>query len=233
TEMPTDDVMGINTRVHLAQAEKIMQDRLREKCMKAGVTMTDPQSVFLSVDTKIAHDVTIGPNVVIGPGVSIETGVTIHPFCHLEQATIAAGAQIGPYARLRPQAVIGEGAHIGNFVEIKKADIAPGAKVNHLSYIGDATIGAKTNIGAGTITCNYDGYVKSKTEIGAGVFVGSNTALVAPIKIGDGAVIAAGSTLTQDVPPDALALARAHQEVLPERAKQYHAAHNAAKREKP
>ena len=223
TEMSVDDVMGINTRLHLASAEKVMQRRLREQHLLAGVTMTDPDSVFLSVDTKIGRDVTIGPNVVIASGVEIADGVTIHPFCHLDQVKIEKGAVIGPFARLRPQSTIGEGAHIGNFVEIKKSTVAAGAKINHLSYIGDASVGEKSNIGAGTITCNYDGFNKTRTEIGASVFVGSNSALVAPVKIGNGAMIAAGSTITADVPADALAIARERQSTVEGKARSFRA----------
>ena len=212
-EMPVDDVSGINTRLHLAEAEKVMQRRLRQKHLLAGVTMTDPDSVFLQTDTILGKDVTIGPNVVFGPAVSVGENVTIQAFCHLEGVSVEKGAIIGPFARLRPGSSIGEGAHIGNFVEIKKSKIADGAKINHLSYIGDAVVGAKTNIGAGTITCNYDGFTKSLTEIGASVFVGSDTALVAPVKVGDGAIIGAGSVITQDVPADALAIARGRQTI--------------------
>lgn len=219
TEMPVDDVMGINTRVHLAAAEKIMQARLREKHMLTGVTMTDPDTVFLSVDTEIGRDVTIGPNVIFGLGVTIEDNVEVRPFCHFEKVRVCAGAIIGPFARLRPDSTIGEGAHIGNFVEIKKSTIAAGAKINHLTYIGDASVGEKTNVGAGTITCNYDGFNKFRTEIGAGAFIGSNTSLVAPVKIGDGALIAAGSTITQNVPDDALAIARERQQNIEGKAK--------------
>lgn len=219
--MPTEDVMGVNTRVQLAEAEAVMQCRLRERAMLSGVTMTDPASVFLSVDTRFGRDVTVGPNVVFGAGVTVGDRVDIKPFCHIEQAEIEADAQIGPYARLRPGAKIGAQAHIGNFVEIKKSEVARGAKVNHLSYIGDAMVGEKTNIGAGTITCNYDGYHKFRTEIGAGVFVGSNTALVAPVKIGDGALIAAGSTITKDIEPDGMGVARGKQMNLDGAAKKY------------
>ncbi|MDD3183000.1 MAG: bifunctional UDP-N-acetylglucosamine diphosphorylase/glucosamine-1-phosphate N-acetyltransferase GlmU [Alphaproteobacteria bacterium] len=221
TEMPVDDVMGINTRAHLAKAEKIMQDRLRQRHMLAGITMTDPDTVFLSVDTIIGKDVTIGPNVIFGAGVVIDSNVVIHPFCHLEKVSVGKGAVVGPFARLRPGSTIGEGAHIGNFVEIKKSAIAAGSKINHLSYIGDATVGEKTNIGAGTITCNYDGFNKSLTQIGAAVFVGSNTSLVAPVRIGDGALIAAGSTITRDVPENALAIARERQRIVEGKAKTF------------
>jgi bifunctional UDP-N-acetylglucosamine pyrophosphorylase/glucosamine-1-phosphate N-acetyltransferase len=170
--------------------------------------MADPQTVYLSADTRIGHDVTFEPNVVIGPGVVIGNNVIIRAFSHIEGATIAPGAIVGPFARLRPGAEIGTDAHIGNFVEIKNASIEPGAKANHLSYIGDARVGAGANIGAGTITCNYDGFDKHYTDIGAGAFIGSNTALVAPVKVGDGAIVGAGSVITRDVKKNALALTR-------------------------
>jgi bifunctional UDP-N-acetylglucosamine pyrophosphorylase/glucosamine-1-phosphate N-acetyltransferase len=173
--------------------------------------MTDPETVFLSADTKIGRDVTIGPNVFIGAGVEIGDKAEIRAFCHLDQSKVEQGALVGPYARLRPGTIVGAGAHIGNFVELKNAVAAPGAKINHLSYIGDASIGAKANVGAGTITCNYDGYRKQHTEIGAGAFIGSNTALVAPVKIGDGAYIGAGSVITEEVPANTLAIARGRQ----------------------
>mgnify|MGYP002083878566 CR=1 FL=1 len=175
-EAPTEDVLGIDNRVVLAQAEAIMQRRLREKAMLNGATLTDPATVWFSHDTELGRDVTIGPNVVFGPKVKVANNVTIKPFCHFEDCTVAEGAIIGPYARLRPGAVIGRDVHIGNFVEIKKSVIEDGAKANHLSYIGDARVGAGANIGAGTITCNYDGFDKHFTDIGAGVFIGSNSA---------------------------------------------------------
>ncbi len=207
--MQEEEIMGINTKVELAVAEAIMQKRLREKAMLAGVTMTDPGSVFLCEDTQLAADVIIGPNVVFGSGVKVGAGVEIKSFCHLEKVEIEAGATIGPFARLRPGAKIGEGAHIGNFVEIKNATVEAGAKINHLSYIGDARVGEKANVGAGTITCNYDGFTKAHTDIGAGAFIGSNTSLIAPVKIGAGAIIGAGSAISKDVPADALAVTRA------------------------
>jgi bifunctional UDP-N-acetylglucosamine pyrophosphorylase/glucosamine-1-phosphate N-acetyltransferase len=210
-EMPAEETLGINTRVELAAAEKRMQQRLRQKAMLGGATMIDPDTVYLSTDTKIGRDVVIGPNVVIGGGVEIGDRVEIRAFCHLEQVRIETGALIGPFARLRPGSVIGAEAHIGNFVEIKNAEISAGAKVNHLSYIGDAFVGAKANIGAGTITCNYDGFRKNHTHIGAETFIGSNTALVAPVKIGDGAYVGAGSVITMEVPPNTLAVARGRQ----------------------
>jgi bifunctional UDP-N-acetylglucosamine pyrophosphorylase / glucosamine-1-phosphate N-acetyltransferase len=205
------EVMGVNDRVQLAAAETVIQGRLREAAMRGGATLVSPDTVFLSVDTMIGRDVLIEPHVVIGRGVNIEDGATIHAFSHLEGARIAPGASIGPYARLRPGADIGIGAKVGNFVEIKKSSIEAGAKVNHLSYIGDATVGAGANIGAGTITCNYDGFSKFQTHIGAGAFVGSNSALVAPVTIGAGAYVGSGSVVTDDVEENALAIARARQ----------------------
>jgi len=209
--IPENEVLGVNNRIELAQAEKIMQTRLREKAMLAGVTMCDPDSVFLSADTKIGRDVTIGPNVVIGAGVEIGDRVDIRSFCVIEQTRIASGAVIGPFARLRPGSSIGSGAHIGNFVEIKNSDIGNGAKVNHLSYVGDASVGEKANIGAGTITANFDGFSKKRTHIGNDASTGSNSVLVAPVTIGDGAYIGAGSVITSDVPANALAVARGRQ----------------------
>ena len=213
-EAPSDDVIGVNSRVELAQVETIMQRRLREKAMLAGVTLTDPDTVWFSYDTKLGRDVTIGQNVVFGPKVTVADNVTIKPFCHFEDCTVAEGAILGPYARLRPGAVIGRDVHIGNFVEVKKSVIEDGAKANHLAYIGDARVGAKANIGAGTITCNYDGFDKHVTDIGAGVFIGSNSALVAPVKIADGAFVAAGSVITKNVEADALAIERSDQRQL-------------------
>ena len=210
-EVPHEDVLGINSRVELALVEGIMQRRLRERAMLDGVTMTDPQTVWLSHDTKIGRDVVIGPNVVFGPKVRVADNVTIKPFCHFEDCTIAEGAIIGPYARLRPGAEIGRDVHIGNFVEVKKAKIEDGAKANHLAYIGDARVGPRANIGAGTITCNYDGFDKHFTDIGAEVFIGSNSALVAPVKINDGAYVGAGSVITKEVEGDALAVERSDQ----------------------
>ncbi|WP_430398271.1 bifunctional UDP-N-acetylglucosamine diphosphorylase/glucosamine-1-phosphate N-acetyltransferase GlmU [Ferrovibrio sp.] len=214
-EVSEIDVMGVNNRAELSIAEGHMQARLRLAALESGVTMTAPETVYLRVDTKLGRDVTIEPHVVFGPGVEIADNVIIRAFSHIEGARVASGATIGPYARLRPGAEIGADAHIGNFVEVKQARIEQGAKVNHLTYIGDARVGAKANIGAGTITCNYDGYSKHHTDIGANAFIGSNSALVAPVKVGDGALIAAGSTITQDVPADALALGRGRQETKP------------------
>jgi len=212
-ETGEDDVRGINTKAQLAQAEAVLQERLRAAALEAGVTMTAPHTVFLSADTKFGRDVTIEPNVVFGPGVTVEDGAVIRSFSHLEGAHVGKGARVGPYARLREGAQIGQNVHIGNFVEVKQAQIEAGAKANHLAYIGDARVGAGANIGAGTITCNYDGIAKHRTDIGAGAFIGSNSSLVAPVKIGDGAYVGSGSVVTKDVPADALAVARAAQTV--------------------
>ncbi|HYD70817.1 bifunctional UDP-N-acetylglucosamine diphosphorylase/glucosamine-1-phosphate N-acetyltransferase GlmU [Azospirillum sp.] len=209
------EVIGVNSRAELAEVERIMQRRLRKAAMDNGATLIDPDSVFFSPDTRLGRDVVVGPNVVFGPGVTVADRVEIKPFCHLEQVSVASGAVIGPYARLRPGAEIGEDAHIGNFVEIKNARIEAGAKVNHLTYIGDARVGAKANIGAGTITCNYDGFGKYHTDIGAGAFIGSNSSLVAPVKVGDGAIVGAGSVVTTDVEGDAMAVARGRQQAYP------------------
>lgn len=206
-----EEVQGVNSRADLAAAEAVMQRRLREMAMAGGATLADPDSTYFSFDTVLGQDVTVGQNVVFGPGVCVADGATIKPFSHLEGATIAAKAEVGPFARIRPGSSIGAGAKIGNFVETKKAEIEEGAKVSHLSYIGDARVGAHANIGAGTITCNYDGYNKFFTDIGAGAFVGSNSALVAPVKIGDGAYLGSGSVITKDVTPDALAFTRPRQ----------------------
>jgi bifunctional UDP-N-acetylglucosamine pyrophosphorylase/glucosamine-1-phosphate N-acetyltransferase len=213
--------MGVNDRLQLAAAEAAMQGRLRRKAMLEGATLVAPETVFLSADAAIGRDVTIEPHVVIGAGVTIGDGAVIHAFSHLEGAKIAGGAAIGPYARLRPGADIAAKAKVGNFVEIKASTIEAGAKVNHLTYIGDARVGAGTNIGAGTITCNYDGFGKYKTDIGAGAFIGSNSSLVAPVKIGDGAYIGSGSVVTKDVEADALAVARGRQMVKPGWAKAF------------
>ncbi|WP_373503021.1 bifunctional UDP-N-acetylglucosamine diphosphorylase/glucosamine-1-phosphate N-acetyltransferase GlmU [Aestuariivirga sp.] len=205
---PEFEVAGVNDRVQLAGIEATLQAAYRRMHMLNGATLVSPDTVFFSADTLIGRDVVIEPHVVFGPGVTVGDGVEILAFSHIEGATICEGARIGPYARLRPGAEIGAEAHIGNFVEVKKSIIGKGAKANHLTYIGDARVGAKTNIGAGTITCNYDGYEKHLTDIGENVFVGSNTALVAPVKIGNGASIAAGSVITRNVPADALAMTR-------------------------
>jgi bifunctional UDP-N-acetylglucosamine pyrophosphorylase/glucosamine-1-phosphate N-acetyltransferase len=220
-ETSEDEVRGINTKAQLAEAEQVMQTRLRKAAIEAGVTMIAPETVFLAADTTFGNDVTIEPFVVIGPGVSIADGAVIHSFTHIVQSSIGKNALIGPFARLRPQTSVGEGAKIGNFVETKAATLEAGVKVNHLSYIGDTHIGAGANIGAGTITCNYDGFGKYKTTIGPGAFVGSNTSLVAPVKIGSGAYIGSGSVITRDVPDDALALERGQQSTREGGAKRY------------
>ncbi|MEM1131485.1 MAG: bifunctional UDP-N-acetylglucosamine diphosphorylase/glucosamine-1-phosphate N-acetyltransferase GlmU [Pseudomonadota bacterium] len=203
------EVEGVNSRAELAQVEAQWQQRKRAEMMAAGVTLVAPKTVFFAHDTAIEPDVTVASHVVFGPGVRIASGTEIHSFSHIEGADIGANCQIGPYARLRPGAELREKAKVGNFVEMKKAVLGEGAKANHLSYIGDADVGAGANIGAGTITCNYDGFFKYRTEIGEGAFIGSNSALVAPVTIGDGAIVGAGATVTQDVPADALALVRA------------------------
>lgn len=231
-EAPEEEVMGVDSRADLAVAEAVIQQRLRAQAMADGVTLVDPTTVWLSADTRLGRDVTIHPSVVIGPGVSIGDDVEIRGFCHLEGVTIESGAIVGPYARLRPGAVIGPDVHIGNFVEVKNATLERGAKANHLAYIGDATVGAATNVGAGTIFCNYDGYAKHHCEIGPGVFIGSNAALVAPVTIGEGALIAAGSTVTDDVPADALAVARGKQANISDGAGRYRATRQPAKQRK-
>lgn len=206
-----DELIGVNSRAELAAAEAVFQKLKRTAAMAEGVTLTAPETVFFSHDTKLGKDVVVEPNVVFGPGVTVEDNVTIKAFSHLEGATVRSGASVGPYARLRPAADIGPGAKIGNFVEVKKATLAEGVKVSHLTYIGDATIGANANIGAGTITCNYDGFLKYQTTIGAGAFIGSNSSLVAPVTVGDGAIVGAGSVITKDVEADSLAVSRARQ----------------------
>jgi bifunctional UDP-N-acetylglucosamine pyrophosphorylase/glucosamine-1-phosphate N-acetyltransferase len=214
-EGPWLEGVGVNSQAQLADAEALLQGRLRRAAMAQGVTLVAPDTVFLACDTALAPGVEIGPYVVFGPGVEVAEGAQIHSFSHLEGVRIGPNARIGPFARLRPGAEIGESVHIGNFVEVKNATFEAGAKANHLSYIGDATIGARSNIGAGTITCNYDGFGKYRTELGERVFIGSNTALVAPVTIGDGAIIGAGSTIDHDVPPDSLSIGRARQADLP------------------
>ncbi len=210
-EAEEEEILGINTRAELARAEAIWQARRRRDIMLSGVTMTAPETVHLCHDTQIGPDSLIEPNVVFGPGVILEGGVTVRAFSHLEGCRIATGAIVGPYARLRPGTEMAEGSKVGNFCELKNASIEAGAKVNHLSYIGDARVGAKANIGAGTITCNYDGVNKYRTDIGAGAFIGSNSALVAPVTIGDNAYVGSGSVITEDVPADAMAVARGRQ----------------------
>jgi len=216
-----EELIGVNSRVELAQAEMIFQDRMREKAMKGGATLLDPSSVYFSFDTRLGKDVVVEPNVHFGPGAEVGDGARIKGFCHIEGASVAAHATVGPFARLRPGARVDEDAHIGNFVEIKNAHVETGAKVNHLSYIGDARVGARANVGAGTITCNYDGYLKHHTDIGNGAFIGSNTALVAPVEIGDGALVGAGSTVTFDVAADAIVTTRAEPKILGGAAKRY------------
>jgi bifunctional UDP-N-acetylglucosamine pyrophosphorylase / glucosamine-1-phosphate N-acetyltransferase len=215
------DVTGINSRGELAAQERKWQQRRRRQMMAEGVTLIDPESVFFSYNTIIGRDVLIEPNVFFGPGVMIADNVTIRAFSHIEGARIASGAEVGPYARLRPGTVLDEGAKVGNFVEVKKATLGRGAKANHLSYIGDADVGAKANIGAGTITCNYDGFFKYQTVVGAGAFIGSNSALVAPITIGAGAIVGAGSVVTTDVAENALVLVRPGQREKPGWAKRF------------
>jgi bifunctional UDP-N-acetylglucosamine pyrophosphorylase/glucosamine-1-phosphate N-acetyltransferase len=219
TEASFENALGINNRAELAQAEGIWQERARRRMMLAGVTLVAPETVYFSHDTEIGAETTIEPNVWFGPGVTVAEGAKIRAFCHFEGASIGRAADVGPFARLRPGADLKEKAKVGNFCEVKKATLEAGAKVNHLTYIGDARIGAGANIGAGTITCNYDGYSKFFTDIGAGAFIGSNSALVAPVSIGDGAYVASGSVITENVPEDSLAFGRARQKTLPERAR--------------
>ncbi|OYQ26431.1 UDP-N-acetylglucosamine diphosphorylase/glucosamine-1-phosphate N-acetyltransferase [Sandarakinorhabdus cyanobacteriorum] len=228
-ETAADDVAGANSRAELAQLEAIFQRRRRAELMAAGVSMQAPETVFLCADTAIEADVTIEPFVVFGPGVRIASGTTIRAHSHVEGAVIGPDCEIGPFARLRPGTVLGSGVKIGNFVETKKAVLGSGAKANHLSYLGDATVGPKANIGAGTITCNYDGFFKYQTVIGAGAFIGSNSALVAPVSIGNGAIVGAGSTITGDVTADALAVARGRQDERPGWAARFRAIQTAKK----
>jgi bifunctional UDP-N-acetylglucosamine pyrophosphorylase/glucosamine-1-phosphate N-acetyltransferase len=220
-EADADEVSGVNDRQQLSHAEGVFQKVMREAAMADGVTMKAPSTVWFSYDTKLGKDVTIEPNVFFGPGVVIGDNVTIRAFSHIEGATIAPGAIVGPFARLRPGAVLGNDVHVGNFVEVKNATLGDGAKANHLTYIGDAEIGAKTNVGAGTITANYDGFDKYRTVVGKGASIGSNTVLVAPVNVGDGANVAAGSVITRDVPADALAVARGQQVDKPGWAKRF------------
>lgn len=212
-EADESEVAGVNTRAQLAQAEAICQHRLRAAALETGVTLVAPETVYLAADTALARDVVIEPHVVFGPGVVVEEDAVIHAFSHLEGAHVGKGASVGPFARLRPGARLGAKTRIGNFVEVKAATIEAGAKANHLAYIGDARVGEGANVGAGTITCNYDGTAKHRTDIGAGAFIGSNSTLVAPVSIGDGAYIGAGSVITDPVPADALALGRGRQAV--------------------
>jgi bifunctional UDP-N-acetylglucosamine pyrophosphorylase / glucosamine-1-phosphate N-acetyltransferase len=220
-ETSEDEVRGINTKAQLAEAEAVMQARLRKQALDAGVTLIAPDTVYLAADTTFGKDVTIEPFVVIGPGVSIADGAVIHSFSHIVEARIGKKVSVGPYARIRPGTSLGDGARIGNFVEAKAAVLEAGVKVNHLSYVGDAHVGANSNLGAGTITCNYDGFSKHKTLIGEGAFIGTNSSLVAPVKIGNRAYVGSGSVITKDVPDDALALERSQQTTREGGAKRY------------
>jgi len=215
------ETAGVNSRAELAHLELEWQRRRREQVLDEGATLIDPESVWFAYDTKLGRDVTVEPHVVFGPRVQVADGATIHAFSHIEGAIIGPKASIGPFARIRPGTRLGERTKVGNFVELKKAEVGDGAKVNHLSYVGDASIGAAANIGAGTITCNYDGFGKYRTEIGAGAFIGSNTALVAPVRVGDGAVVGAGSVITEDVEPDSLAVERTEQKGIAGWAKRF------------
>lgn len=214
-EASADELVGVNNRAELAAAEALMQRRLRQAAMAAGVSLVDPDTVYFSADTRIGRDSVVGPFVVFGPGVSIGERVEIPAFCHMVGATIGDGASVGPFARLRPGAELGRDVHIGNFVEVKNSRLEAGVKANHLAYLGDSTVGAGANIGAGAITCNYDGFEKFRTDIGAGAFIGTNVSLVAPVTVGPGAYVGAGSTITKEVPADALAIARGQQVVKP------------------
>ncbi len=227
-----DEVAGINSRSELAEAESRWQARRRARAMADGATLIAPETVFFSWDTTLGRDVTVEPNVVFGPGVTVADGVVIHAFCHLEGASLSTGVEVGPFARLRPGAVLQEGAKIGNFVEMKQAVLGPGAKANHLTYLGDAEVGAGANIGAGTITCNYDGYFKHKTVIGERAFIGSNSALIAPVRIGADAIVAAGSAVSRDVDDGELRMVRAEQLVKPGWADRFHDAMKKKKAEK-
>jgi bifunctional UDP-N-acetylglucosamine pyrophosphorylase/glucosamine-1-phosphate N-acetyltransferase len=208
---PEEEVQGVNDRAQLAAVEADLQRRLRAAAMASGVTLIAPETVFLSYDTQIGRDTVVEPHVVFGPGVLVGEDVIVHAFSHIEGARVASGATVGPFARLRPGASLGPKAKVGNFVEIKNVDLGAGAKVSHLTYLGDATVGSEVNIGAGTITCNYDGFSKYRTVIGDGAFIGSNSSLVAPVTIGEGALVGSGSVVTEDVPADALAVARGRQ----------------------
>lgn len=224
-----EELMGVNSRAELAQAEAVFQSRMRRRAMDNGATLIAPETVYFSADTHLGRDVEVGPFVVFGPGVKVGDNVAIKGFCHFEGAYLASGAIVGPYARLRPGAEIGEDAHVGNFVEVKNSKLEKGAKVNHLSYVGDARVGAGANVGAGTITANYNGFTKSKTDIGAGASIGSNSVLVAPVKVGDGAMTGAGAVVTKDVPADALAVNSSRQEVHEGFAAKYRSAKQAEK----
>jgi bifunctional UDP-N-acetylglucosamine pyrophosphorylase/glucosamine-1-phosphate N-acetyltransferase len=228
-EGPESEMLGVNSRVQLAQGEAAFQTRARATLMEAGVSMPAPDTVFLSADTIIEPDATIGHYVVFGPGVTVKRGAEIRAFCHIENSTIGERTIVGPFARLRGGAKLDADVDIGNFVELKNAHLEKGVKAHHLTYLGDAHVGEKANIGAGTITCNYDGFSKSRTEIGAGAFIGSNAALVAPVEIGEGAIVAAGSVITTNVEPNALAVGRGRQETKPGRAVEIRAKNKAKK----
>lgn len=230
-ETGPDELIGINSRAELAEAERIWQAHRRDQAMAEGASLIAPETVWFAHDTILGRDVVIEPNVVFGPGVTIADNVVIHAFSHIEGATIASGCSVGPFARLRPGAQMKEGAKVGNFVEMKKAVLGPGAKANHLTYLGDATVGANANIGAGTITCNYDGYFKYQTVIGDNAFIGSNSALIAPVRIGRDAIVAAGSAVSRDVADGELRLVRAEQLVKPGWADRFHDAMRKKKRE--
>jgi bifunctional UDP-N-acetylglucosamine pyrophosphorylase/glucosamine-1-phosphate N-acetyltransferase len=228
--VPEEEVHGVNDRAQLAAAERMIQERLRQAAMASGVTLVAPETVFFSHDTRLGRDVVVEPHVVFGPGVVVEDGAVIHSFSHLEGTRLSPGAGVGPFARLRPGALIGPKAKVGNFVEIKNTELGAGAKVSHLTYLGDASIGAEVNIGAGTITCNYDGFGKYRTEIGEGAFIGSNSSLVAPITIGKGAFVGSGSVITENIPDDALGLGRGRQTIKEGWATEFRAKAQAAKR---
>ncbi len=230
-ETDPDEVIGINSRSELAYAEARWQAKRREEAMAAGVSLIAPETVWFAYDTKLGRDVTIEPNVFFGPGVAVGEGAVIHAFCHIEGTAIGAEAEVGPFARLRPGSVMGAKSKIGNFVEMKKTVLGPGAKASHLTYLGDTVVGPNANIGAGTITCNYDGFFKYQTVIGEGAFIGSNSALVAPVTIGAGAIVAAGSVITGDVEADALAVARGKQDAKPGWAKRFRDVMAAKKRD--
>lgn len=230
-EAPWAEGLGVNSQRQLAELERLWQQRRRGELLDEGVVMPAPETVFLAADCQVAPGAVVEPYVVLGPGVRIGAAAVIHSFSHLESAVIDEGASVGPFARLRPGTVLEAGARVGNFVETKATRLGKGAKANHLSYLGDATIGAATNIGAGTITCNYDGFAKHRTEVGDGAFIGSNTALVAPVRVGNGAIVGAGSTVTEDVPDDALAIARGRQATKPGRAAELRARLRRAARE--
>lgn len=231
-EAAAESMLGVNNRAELAGVEAIWQERRRRELMLDGVTMIAPDTVFLSHDTRIGADCLLEPNIVFGPGVALEDGVTVHAFSHLEGCSLASGSSVGPFARIRPGTRMAQGSKVGNFCELKNADVEAGAKINHLSYVGDARVGAGANVGAGTITCNYDGVGKHHTDIGAGAFIGSNSALVAPVSIGANAYVASGSVITQDVPEGALAIARGVQAVKEGRAVTIRARAKAAKQAK-